>query len=327
MSKLFPARLIPVLALGLTGCGGGKGEWNWIWSLGGSLTLGGLKWAVLCGFLGLLIAGPVYWILKRSGALHAEWKVAKLFRFLALVGLLIVFPIAFGYGGFFEGVLRATEHELTEGRVAKEIYPAVGGVGADYIGAVLLASESADSSLAAFQTGQKEIVASTIPETLARVESEYLDEFAEEAKKRARETLPVLREGTGAQILDWFVDHCGEGLAQATVGEGDESDDGGSVVRLFRDFIRGLPKAALLEGAPETLSHTELSRFIVEATLAKGTIQIVVKPFCRGHQVGALLIILGAVLAPIFVLRIPPLFIRWLERRKKMEPEEERGAG
>ena len=311
---------VGTLALLQLGCGTGEGSLGWLWSLGGSLVLSSLLWTSLFAGLGLTACLPCCWIVRRFGWPKARGLVAQLARMSALAVVVFVLPFTFAYIGFFEGVLRGATHQLKEGDVVDEIYPLIGGVGADFVGTAYLVGErrlsgglefpDSTALTSAFRNGDVEIESARVPEVLAHLEGEVVDDVAREVKRKARETLPILREGAGKGMLDWFVDHCSQALRSFATG-GDPQEEGlGSAVKLFRRFVERLPEAAGREGDPNFLSHDELSSFIVESTLAEGLLKVLVRPFCRGQQILALGLVFVFFVFPAVVLAVVRLIAR-----------------
>ncbi len=306
------AGAVLLAAASLTGCGKSS-ELGWLTNLGGSILFGGFKWAFACGILGLLIAIISCRVLRGSGAAAATQTV-KLLRLASFLLLLLVLPISFAYVGFFEGLLRASAHELSEGEFAQQYFPMIGSAGADLVGTVLLMGDPTIASspsnpgekvvvTVAFQSGEREIIASQIPALIAAIDGDFVRGISQDIKQRTQEKFPGLNTGKGKQVLDWFMDNCSDALVRVALQEQLESKGLGSVLDLFGEMIRQLPGAAVREGNPETLSHQELSAFIVEATIAGGIVKFVIKPFCRVNQIGAVVPVLLAFLIPIVVLR------------------------
>ncbi len=298
---------------------------GWLTSLGGSIIFGGLKWAVAGALFGFILAVVGYWILLRSGAIAATGSVAKVVRFVVLMVQLVVVPVGFAYVGFFEGVLRASAYELSEGEFAEEYFPVVGGAGADLIGTVLLSGDLSsamsdappdeiETLTAAFRSGEREIEASQIPVLISAIDGEYVGRISDDIKSKAQETFPILSEGRGKQILDWLMDNCSDALVRTAIEGGLERKGLGSVLDLFGDMIRRLPDAATRHEDPEKLSHRELSAFIVEVTIADGVVRFVVKPLCRAQQIGAMIPVLVLLALPVVLLRSPGLVLKLVSR-------------
>ena len=301
-----------LFAMLLTGCGD-VGQLTWLTSLSASIVWGGIQWALAGGILGFLVAVVAFRVFrKQSAGGSPKSYVWALVGLLSQLTLFVLFPACIAYLGFFEGMLRASSYELSEGDFAQEYFPIIGGAGADLVGAVLLAgdfevlanssSEDFEALKAAFRAGEREIEAAQIPAMIAAIDGDYVRETAAEIKYDLMRKVPSLRSGGGRQALDWFMDNFSDALVRVAIERGLEEKGLGNWLDLFGAMVRQLPQAAAREGDPTTLSHRETAAFLVEVAIADGVIKFVVRPFCRVNQLGVVIPMLLALCLPLLLL-------------------------
>ena len=315
MKDLFAERRLLIsfpFAILLTGCGD-VSQLTWLTSLSASIAWGGILWALAGGLLGFLAAVVIFRVFrKKNVSASPKSFIWALVGLMSSLTLLLLFPACAAYLAFFEGVLRASSHELSEGDFAWEYFPVIGGAGADLVGAVLLtrdlealansSSEDYEALRDAFRSGEREIDAAQIPEMIAAIDGDFVRKTAEEIKNDWMTNLPSLRSGGGRQALDWFMDNFSDALVREAIEGGLEEKGLGSWLDFFGAMVRQLPEAAAREGDPATLSHRETAAFLVEVAIADGVIKYVVRPFCRVHQFGVLIPMLLALGIPLLLL-------------------------
>lgn len=276
----------------LSGCGESS-QLTWLKDLSAPIIWGGLRLAVCAGLLGLLIALLARRLVRgRKTRLAPRSIVRRVAGFSASVALLLLFPAGLAYIGFFEGALKASIFELSEGDFAREYFPAIGSGGADLVGVLLLTNTSSTPEETAalreeFRKGEREIDPTQISATLAALEGAFIRDASKEIKSDLEKRLPALASGGGKHALDWFMDNFSEALLRAAVQEDLERQGLASILDLFGAMVRKLPEAATRDGIPETLSHQDTSTFLVEVAIADGVVKFLIRPFCRAHQIGS----------------------------------------
>ena len=85
-----------------------------------------VKWTVLGGLSGLLVAVGLFFGLRAIGGFRWEWRHAKWFRVLTLLWLLLAIPFCTGTVGFFEGMWRGTRIVLERSHLGTDVFPKIG---------------------------------------------------------------------------------------------------------------------------------------------------------------------------------------------------------
>lgn len=295
---------------------------------GGTLLWETLKWSLGLGFLSLVLTLLFYFACKRFGAFDWHHGSAPWIRRAFLALMLLVIPPAAGTLGFFEGVLSASRRILREGELAGRYYPALGGIGADFLGGLYFVAPDGEAQaneagwretvaarwteVKAYRAGAAEIEVASFERRLRGVSTDVVAEVLAKVKQEAQERFGILGDGKGRLLLDWLLDGAGKELVTREVNEEvrEEAAERGwsgpwSALsgRLFRD----LPALAAREGRSDQLSHRELSAYLVEETLAAGTLASI-KVFVRSHEAVTLPFPLAAMLLPVVFFALA----RWL---------------
>lgn len=295
---------------------------------GGTLLWETLKWSLGLGFLGLVLTLLFYFGCKRLGAFNWHHGSAKWIRRAFLALMLLVVPLAAGTLGFLEGTLSASRKILREGDLATRYYPALGSIGADFLGGLYFVTPDGETPVGeggwrdalaarwaevkAYRAGTAEIEAASFERRLRGVSTDAVAEVLAKVKQEAQERFSFLGEGKGRLLLDWLLDGAGQELVTRQVDEEmreDAADRGwsGPLAMVSGRLFRDLPALAAREGRADHLSHRELSSYLVEETMAAGALATV-KAFTRSHQLLILPFPLAVMLLPLVFF----LLARWL---------------
>ncbi len=300
---------------------------------GGTLLWETTKWSLGLGFAGFLLTLFFYFVAKKLGGFNwhhgsGHLGLAKWLRRAFLLLMLLVVPLCTGALGFFEGVLSASRKILREGDLATRYYPALGGIGADFLGGLYFVTpdgeDATDESgwkeavaarwaeVKAYRAGELEIEAASFERRLRSVSSDVVAEVLAKVKAEAQERFSFLGEGKGRFLLDWLLDGAGKELVSQQVDqevreEAAEHGWSGPLSLVSGKLFRDLPALAAREGKADQLSHRELSSYLVEQTVA-ATALASVKAFTRTNQAAVLPF-------PPAVMMLPLLFfllLRWM---------------
>lgn len=292
--------------------------------VGGGMLGAATLWTLTLGAAGLLLSFVVFFVLRRLRAFRWEWRHAKWFRGLTMVVFAVCLPVCFGFIGFFEGILRASKTVLIENEKVTEQYALIGRVGGDLVGLtnlvaaqmleleedVPLDEDALKTGLNELRDGTCEIHVQLFLERLQRVGDRVVRETIPEIRSQAREKYPLLAEGTGERLLDWFLDRFGEALVRRAVN--DKLDQLG-IKGPLDGFLQELPTLAARSGDPATVAHPEIAAYLVEETLVAGSLTMI-KSFVRGQQAGALVFLCFVIVVPVAFFQTAHLL--WTRRRK-----------
>jgi hypothetical protein len=280
-----------------------------------------VKWIFLGGVAGLVIGIGGYFLLKKLGAYDWQWRASRWFRWATFAMMLLVCPLLFAAAGFFEGVLRGSEMLLREGPLATRVFPVLGNAGADAFMAIhLLARKLPDAvtwtefpalssdEFNAFRQGRTELDIADLRANIEAVADRSTDRLLASLRERILEQYPSLKGRVGERVVELMVNGGGRWLlirqartrlAQAGLGQPAEL------------FCSDLESAAVRQGDPRTISHRELSAFLVEKVIVGGTLWQI-----RAHVRSQQMLLLGVFAV---ILLLPVLFFRTAEfiRRKR----------
>ena len=280
----------------------------------GQLFFKTILWSIGFAVTGGLLACLLFFTLNAIGGYRSNWKHAKWLRGAILVLMTILFFVFFGVAGFFEGILQGSETILLQSELAKRVYPAVGKTGADLIASIYIVTpahiKSSDKThllnrltkakLETFHQGRWELDVTEFFKRLDQVGTETFEALALNLKKEAQKSYPDLSEGIGEKILDWFLNSFGKMLIKQTAIY--EMKNHGLYIPMI-SFTDGLKQAARTQGNSDTISHQELSLYIVQKTIAEPCL-IAIKPLVRGYQMGILLFVFITLAVPVVLFWI-----------------------
>ncbi len=156
-------------------------------------------------------------VVKTSGWLNLFLRIMRGVILLIVIGLL-------GFAGALEGARRGLEKSMSQSDLAAQVFPEVGEAGADlmamlYFRAPLFIEEETrpeapetDEMLTRFRRGEWEI---NVPEFKTRIDRAgkmLIEETVTILKTDVKTNYPILRDGAGGKLFDWFVAHFGESL-------------------------------------------------------------------------------------------------------------------
>ena len=254
--------------------------WVVMLSQEGATFLGALIGATLLGIVvGLAIGGLVYMLYRLlrllSPPTHRAWRIGT------LTWLLISMALIFGFLGFHKGVVHGIRKLVTEGRIATEVVPEVGGGISTFIFAVdeeletFLALET-DEELKAYAealSDREGLLENSTRETLnvtdflSRKDQStklFFDTAVPVLADAAKARAPVLADGIGEKMFDWFVDKFGYNVLLGTINSNLKKK---GLAGPVSGWVKGLPEAAAEVGGDDLISRDELSTYTVESVL------------------------------------------------------------
>ncbi len=133
--KLERGLLAALLCLGCTGCGGqGWGSSVLGFVLENNFTdllFALIVQATIGGFVGLILAFPLYWLLRRLRFFELDWRHARWIRVLVVIALFLGTIFTAGSVGFLEGANSGIGTVVRDGQLGTEVLPLVGRLGAE----------------------------------------------------------------------------------------------------------------------------------------------------------------------------------------------------
>jgi hypothetical protein len=276
-----------------------------------------LLWTAGSALAGALLAAVSFAWIRRAGGYRLDSPHARAWQIGTLLLMLLALPTLAGGIGLLEGLHRGAGRALRGERLAREVYPWVGQLGADAVGAAYFAYRGAlagevdlEVDLEAFRSGLRPIDAVDLHTALGRLGPGAVDEAVELTRRKAGEWYPPLSRGIGAALSRFVLDRVGGALRAWAAG---------------RIGKLGLPapapwlqaavrSAASRDGDPAGLSHDELAAQLVDDALVRPALAAA-RLYARGHQ---------ALLAPwIPPVLGGPVVLFWIARalsRRRQDP-------
>lgn len=289
--------------------------WN---DLAAPVLLQTVLWTVGLGFAGVPAAVLVFLGVRGARGYRSASRHARAWRGATLLLMLLALPALSGAIGFFEGLYRGAERALRGERMAREVYPWVGQLGADAVGLAYFAyrdrtldAGALRADLEAFRAGRSAVETSALAEAVGQLGPGAIDHAVEPALREARARYPSLGRGIGGALARFAVYRLGDALRAWSSGRL-ERWGLAAPGRWLGDTVRA---AASRSGDPSTLSHAELAAELVDGTLVRSALSAV-RLYARFHE---------ALLEPWILLPIGgPIVLFWLARELAPPPEHGR---
>ena len=284
-----------------------------------------LIWTILGIIVGIILALTAFFLLRKAGAYHWDWRHARWFRALTLAVMLLAIPVLLGIAGLSQGFLIEADQVLNRLRSMKEIKD-LGDAGADLLMTIdVVAPQVAfdgqtfvitpemdaaiDKALVEFREGRQELNVPRLFERIKGAKEQAIRSCVNRAQVFLSTRYPAVTRMIPARILDWFLYGLMEDLLQKKVTAGLTQLGLMSFLKPVTEVVNGLPAAAARSADPATISHRELSEYLVSSMLDAWMIDPI-RAVVRKIQ-----ILVG--IAILAVLCLPPLCFRLAEHVRK----------
>ena len=269
------------------------------------------KWAALGALLGIALAVFACIFFARLGWYDLNWRFARGLRWTIYSLTVLLSALFFGLVGFWHGAIKGGECLLTQSQLAAEVLPQLADAVADGMACVQIynlsgLASSADLSLKLeeFRAGKWELNAPQFLEQFDALQPAAVADLGARLEASALEANPQLKGGVGEKKLHALLQGMGRAVAEKKISSELKKYD---VDQLYSNLRKQLLREALKTGDPDTLSHAELSAFLLREGLAPGLLKPV-RVFARSQQ---RLLVMVALLG----LVLPPLGLRLLRNR------------
>lgn len=229
-----------------------------------------IKWAVLGGLLGLLLAILAIIAFKKFGWYRSGWRFAGWIRWPLWILTVVACVGLVGSAGFFVGVIRGSEHVLLRSQLATKVFPEVGDALADGVAAAQLflaetnaaarSSTNLSARIEAFRSGAWEVNAPEFLRQLDALQSAAVTNIVSEIEQKIVSSSPQLQSGLPNKLVHHSLRLLGTMVVERKINSELHRAKLDDFYHAFRDrFVSEARK----QGAPDTIGHRELSGFLV----------------------------------------------------------------
>lgn len=260
-----------------------------------------VKWTLLGALCGVLIAVCACALFSRLQWYDLRWRFGGAVRWTLFSATILISAVLFGLAGFWSGAISGSERVVTRSRLATDVFPAIADVLADGMAWVQLHASGQDTDdarrkqlLEEFRAGKWELRAAQFIEQLETVTEEMVTNLVARLEQSALENTPGLKGTFGEKLLRQFVSGIGRSFIKDRVSGEMKSFGADRVYAAIRD---GLAKEASKAGDPQTISHREISTFLVRDGITPA-ILAPIRSTARSQQIPLVLIALVLIVAP-----------------------------
>jgi hypothetical protein len=281
-----------------------------------------LKWAVIGGLLGLVVAILSLILFRKLGWYRSAWRFEGWVRWPLWILTVLAAAGLVATAGFFVGVIRGSEQVMRHSQLATKVFPLVSDALADGVAAAQVflsdtnATTRSQTNITArienFRQGEWEVNAPALLRQLDELQSGAVSNLVAEVEARLVAGSPQLQSGLPNKLLHHSLRLMGTMVVERKVNQELKRAHADDFYHAVRDR---LVSAARQRGSPDTITHQELSEFLVQEVVVPG----VMKPIrvFAGGQVKVFL-----VLALLSVVIPPGAFKLTCGRAKQKTPGE-----
>jgi hypothetical protein len=235
------------------------------------------KWAILGGFVGLLVAVAMIIGARAAGWYRSGWKHAKWFRWSLWILTVPVCIALIGVAGFWKGVIQGSEQVLMESQLATKVFPRAGDAMADVAAFIqVYLSDTNDASrsetnltakIEAFRSGAWEVDAPAFLQQLERAHGDFITNAVVETEQDLIASVPYLQSGLANKVVHRCFDQFGAALVRMSLNSQAKrlGTDG-----YYQALGDRLVADARKQSPSETISRPELSAFFVREAMVPG---------------------------------------------------------
>jgi hypothetical protein len=274
----------------------------------GALILAGVLWGALGLLAGLLLAGVGLRLLRMTGLHELRGQGGRWLPRLRLGLTIAVVAVAVAGLGAVEGPRRALPDAIKRSQIGTRLFPPIGETGAT----LMMIAPPALRAWRATRQGDPRLVArsafATVMATRGEldvpafftemndVSVEFVAALAAGAKVKLLEEHPALKTALGERLLEVMLPRLLVSTLSRTVKEKSQALDLG-------DLEGELRAAAARTGAPDTITHAELSTFLVDRVLVP-PVMMPANHLLRSLQLTCLLLFVAGLLLPSLLARL-----------------------
>ncbi len=241
-----------------------------------------LKWNLAAAGIGVMIAlisviiskmlSKTNLFVKTSGWLSVFMRIMRIVMLLIVIGLTITI-------GALEGVRQGTKIITAQSNLVDQLFPEIGNAGADFMAILYLKApafienesntvteKSIVEKLESFRKGEWELNIPVFKNLIEQAGDKMVAETIAMLKADAKRDYPILRGGTGEKLLDFFMAQFGESFVRK---QGKKKAEQFKVLKPATAIYKDLDALAEKSGKPDSVSHRELSPYLVEKIIIK----------------------------------------------------------
>jgi hypothetical protein len=278
-----------------------------------------ILWTTLGVFLGLLLALALSFAFRALGWYRSDWRYAQWACWSVVAVNLALGGFFFGSLGFLEGTRRGSEVVLTKSQIGTDLLPKIGDAVASGLGWLQVFSTQSNElaqaeggvleGMAAFQAGKWELDAARVEQQMDALTAATISNVVVYVEKTAAEQAPQLQDGLGKELFRQVLNAFTAALVPERI-DGELKRLGAT--RIYRAIRENLVVEAARQGNPATISHRELSTFVVN----EGVLPAILNPlraFVRLQQA----ILLGLAVLALILPSAVYWGVNWLSRKWK----------
>ncbi len=271
-----------------------------------------VKWTLLGALLGIAVAVVGCFVFSRMGWYDLRVRFARGLRWTVFTLTVLLSAVLFSMAGFWSGALSGSERVLSKSQLATEVFPKIADVIADGMAWIQVRAAQPENlgtnemtlKLDEFRAGKWELHAAHFQTQLDEFRNDSIVDAVNWLERNALERAPQLKGGFSEKLLHKFLHGLGRLLVEKKASSQLKSWGADRVYAAIRDKLAA---EAARAGDPATISHPEISAFIVQQGIVPGIMKPI-RTTARAQQ----LPLIGIAL---MVMVVPPLCIRLAQSR------------
>lgn len=276
-----------------------------------------VKWTLLGASAGVLLATLGCFIFSRLGWYDLRARYARGLRWTIFALTIVLAGFFFGTAGLWQGAVRGSERVLTQSQLTTGVFPEIANALADGMAWVQLQATLSgetnrtelDAKLEAFRAGQWELHAPQFLQQLDALTEAVITNSLAKLEQSTLARAPQLKGGLGEKLLHQFLHGLGRPLITKQASSRLQSWGANQVYYALREKLT--PEAALA-GNPESITRSELSRFLIRDGIGPGILNPI--HFIARSQQFPLLGI------SLLIIVLPPICLRLARNRFNRTP-------
>ncbi len=289
-------------------------------------------WTILSALLGLGLGLGTFFFVRARGGYQLDRPWSRWLRVLVCILNVVVFTLACGYIGLFEGTWRGIQEFAQKSSLVAELNAQFGKVEALFFAGVYQTSalvanqpgikpddvvKALDQSLDAFAAGKEEIPVQDFQKRLDSISQESVRQVIGVVERKVVQLAPSLKNWAQVGTLRHGLEALGGTVLHDQAKKGLRSF---GLDEYFAHILSGLPEEAARSGNANTISFQEMSAYLGRDGLMPLVLKAV-HSFVRSHQLLGLLVMALMLALPILGFKLARIR---LARTSEPEPAEMR---